>query len=89
MLTTHKTRRGHYRFNVDAVEAYFGIQINKPVVVGEKPVQEEQSSPVFESPQEEEYFSYVADDEHYTLVFKRMTEVKHSLKIFEYNPASM
>ena len=26
-------------------------------------------------------FTYVADEEHYTEVFKRMTEVKHSLKI--------
>lgn len=26
-------------------------------------------------------FSYVADEEHYTEVFRRMTEVKHSLKI--------
>ena len=29
----------------------------------------------------EEGFSYVADEEHYTQVFKRMTEVKRSLKI--------
>ena len=32
-------------------------------------------------PQTEEGFSYVADEEHYTEVFKRMTEVKRSLKI--------
>ena len=31
--------------------------------------------------QVEDDFSYVADEEHYTQVFKRMTEVKHSLKI--------
>ena len=30
VLPAHKTRRGHWRFNVDAVEKYFGIQINKP-----------------------------------------------------------
>ena len=30
VLPSHKTHRGHYRLNVDAVEAYFGIQINKP-----------------------------------------------------------
>ena len=29
----------------------------------------------------EDSFSYVADEEHYTQVFKRMTEVKQSLKI--------
>lgn len=30
VLPAHKTRRGHWRFNVDAVENYFGIQVNKP-----------------------------------------------------------
>ena len=30
VLPCHRTRRGHYRLNVDAVETYFGIQINKP-----------------------------------------------------------
>ena len=67
--------------NIDAVEKYFGIQINKPTEVEEKPVLEELSLPIFESTQDEEYFSYVADEEHYTEVFKRMTEVKRSLKI--------
>ena len=37
VLPSHRTRRGHYRLNVDAVEAYFGIQINKPTVVVDKP----------------------------------------------------
>ena len=31
--------------------------------------------------QTEEGFSYIADEEHYTEVFRRMTEVKRSLKI--------
>ena len=30
VLLGHKTRRGHWRFNVDAVEKYFGVQINVP-----------------------------------------------------------
>ena len=34
-----------------------------------------------EEPQTEDRFSYVADEEHYTQVFKRMAEVKQSLKI--------
>jgi excisionase family DNA binding protein len=34
-----------------------------------------------EEPQTEDRFSYVADEEHYTQVFKRMAEVKRSLKI--------
>ena len=29
VLPAHKTRRGHWRFSVDAVEKYFGIQVNK------------------------------------------------------------
>lgn len=31
VLPGHKTRRGHWRLNVDAVEKYFGIKINKPI----------------------------------------------------------
>lgn len=34
-----------------------------------------------EVPHEENGVTYVVDEEHYTLVFKRMTEVKRSLKI--------
>ena len=30
VLPCHRTRRGHYRLNVDAVEKHYGIQINKP-----------------------------------------------------------
>ena len=81
VLPSHRTRRGHYRLNVDAVEKYFGIQINKPIEVVDIPAPEELSSPVFESPQAEDFITYVADEEHYTEVFKRMTKVKHSLKI--------
>ena len=35
----------------------------------------------FEKSEIEKCVSYIADEEHYTQVFKRMTEVKHSLKI--------
>lgn len=41
VLPTHKTRRGHYRYNADAVEEYFGIQVNEPEVVVEEPVADE------------------------------------------------
>ena len=34
-----------------------------------------------EDGQKEDNFTYIADDEHYTEVFRRMTEVKHDLKI--------
>ena len=42
---------------------------------------QEESDSVEEVSQAEDGVSYVADDEHYTQVFRRMTEVKHSLKI--------
>jgi len=40
-----------------------------------------ESDSIVEEAQLEDSISYVADEEHYTEVFKRMTEVKHSLKI--------
>lgn len=39
------------------------------------------SDSIVEEPQTRDNFSYVTDEEHYTEVFKRMTEVKRSLKI--------
>ena len=68
VLPAHKTRRGHWRFKVDAIEKYFDVVVNKPIENVDKP-------------QREDGFAYVEDEEHYTVVFKRMTEVKHSLKI--------
>lgn len=41
----------------------------------------DKSAPIVEKPQTEGGVAYVADEEHYTEVFKRMTEVKRSLKI--------
>lgn len=40
-----------------------------------------ESESIVEAPQMKNGISYVADEEHYTEVFKRMTEVKRSLKI--------
>ena len=40
----HQTRRGHWRLNVDAVEEYFGIQINNPDEVSKE--QESIKSPI-------------------------------------------
>lgn len=40
-----------------------------------------ESDSIAEKPQKKESFSFVVDEEHYTKVFKRMTEVKCSLKI--------
>lgn len=41
----------------------------------------EKDKPVIEKPQIKSGISFVVDEEHYTQVFKRMTEVKRSLKI--------
>ena len=41
----------------------------------------EKSATVIQEPQTKSRFLYVSDEEHYTEVFKRMTEVKRSLKI--------
>ncbi len=40
-----------------------------------------ESNSIVNEPQTRDNVSYVADEEHYTEVFKRMTEVKRSLKI--------
>ena len=45
----------------------------------------DESDSIVEEPHTEDGVSYVADEEHYTEVFKRMTEVKHSLKIVTAN----
>ena len=44
-------------------------------------IHEERADSIAEEAQTENRVSYVADEEHYTEVFKRMTEVKRSLKI--------
>lgn len=44
-------------------------------------INEEGADSIAEEPQTKDDISYVADEEHYSEVFKRMTEVKRSLKI--------
>lgn len=36
VLSCHKTRRGHWRFNIVDIEEHFGIKINTPALVEEK-----------------------------------------------------
>lgn len=89
VLPSHKTRRGHYRLNVDAVEKCFGIQINKPEETVDKPKKEEpivegelvEDVSLLEEEMGEDGFLYIQDKEHITTVFKKMTEVRKSLKI--------
>ena len=44
-------------------------------------IKEEEERPMYEVSKIEDRVSYVADEGHYTQVFKQMSEVKHSLKI--------
>ena len=69
----HRTRRGHYRLNVDAVEKYFGIQINKPEEVEEKPIKEEKAIPPSDT--------RLITENHYTEVIERICAAKSSIKI--------
>lgn len=81
VLSGHKTRRGWWRLNVEAVEEYFGIQINKPE---EKDVKPPKTVPKPQPKQDSVVGSgieYIEDEEHFTQVFKRIAEVEHNLKI--------
>lgn len=77
-IPSHRTRRGHYRFLPEELKK---LGLTKPKA--EIPIVEEEleDEPFVEETVEEDGFSFVADEEHYTQVFKRMTEVKNSLKI--------
>ena len=52
-----------------------------PQDLAELGVIKEEADPIPEETQTEDCVCFVADEEHYTEVFKRMTEVEHSLKI--------
>ena len=73
VLPGHKTRRGWWRFNVDAVEKYFGIQVNKPEEVEDKPIQEEKAIPPSDT--------RLIKENHYEEVIERICSAKSSIKI--------
>ena len=50
-------------------------------VLEEQGLIQEKPSHVIEEPQTKDCIYFVTDEEHYTKVFKKMTEVEHSLKI--------
>ena len=66
-LPAHKAPKSGWRINPQDLAALGLIQ--------------EETDSIVEEPQTEDGLCYVADEEHYTQVFKRMTEVKRSLKI--------
>ena len=69
-LPAHKTRRGHWRFNMEVIEKYFGIQINKPKEEI-KPKEEVQKT----------YSTRVITGDYYQEVIKRICEAKSSIRI--------
>ena len=73
VLPCHRTRRGHYRLNVDAVEKYFGIQINKPEEVEDKPIKEEEAIPASNT--------RLITENHYEEVIERICAAKSSIRI--------
>ena len=73
VLPCHRTRRGHYRLNVDAVEEYFGIQINKPKEVEDKPIKGEKAIPPSDT--------RLITENHYKEVIERICAAKSSIKI--------
>ena len=78
-LPAHKTRRGHWRFNVEVIEKYFDIQINKPKEVKPK---EEVVKPVYPSvPKPTSETRLIINVNHYEEVIKRICEAKSSIKI--------
>ena len=69
VLPTHKTRRGHWRFNVDAVEKYFGVQVNKPA---EETIKNTGSSP---------HDTRLITEDFYHEVLERIFKAKSSILI--------
>lgn len=78
VLPAHKTRKGHWRFNVDAAEKFFGIQINKPEVVLEEATADNLSKCPSGT-------RLITNKEHYDEVVKRICEAKSSVKIMTAN----
>lgn len=100
VLPCHKTRRGHYRLNVDAVEEYFGIQINKPVEEISKPapkvtpraakVQPRHAGVVTNpSPKEKNAASagtqLILNEDHYHAVIDKICAAKSSIRLMTAN----
>ena len=66
-LPAHKARKGHWRLNVDAVEKYFGIQINNPSKANDEKILPMGTRLIIEN--------------HYEEVIKRICSAKTSIKI--------
>ena len=82
-LPAHKAPKSGWRVSLEDLSE-LGLILNETPNFVEEP-EKEMYEKLFDKPVEdienEDGFYYVADEEHYTLVFKRMSEVKQSLKI--------
>lgn len=90
VLPAHKTRRGHWRLNVPDVEKYFGIQINKPSEVEEKPVSKTESAKDSKRVNEDKGAriqgihlggARLITENHYQKIFEHIFAAKSSIKI--------
>ena len=86
VLPAHKSRRGRWRLNVDAVEQYFGILINNPKedekLVVTKP--QKVSKPAVDKKSNSET-RLIINENHYQDVIQRICTAKSSIKIMTAN----
>lgn len=76
VLPAHKARRGHWRLNTDAVEKYFGVQINKPTIEVEEPMSIDDSS---------NETLLILNESHYQEIIDRICSAKSSIRIMTAN----
>lgn len=77
VLPAHKTRRGYWRFNVDAAEKFFGIVIN-PIMDLDDEEEEEQMSTEKEQTASN---TRLIIENHYKEIIERVRAAKSSIKI--------
>ena len=77
-IPSHRTRRGHYRFLPEELEKLGLTKTKAEIPIVEEELEDE---PFVEETVEEDGFSYIQDEEHFTEILPKMAEVKNSLKI--------
>jgi len=85
VLPAHKTRRGHWRFNVDAVEKFFKIVINPITEDDDNDDSESDVEPFEVAELKQGETRFIFNDEHYDEVIRRICSAKSSIKIMTAN----
>lgn len=94
VLPSHRNRRGHYRFNVDAVEKYFGIVINnieQGIIKAHRDeynrwkVSKESVINYSKCPLPPNDTQLIINENHYQEVIERICAAKSSVKIMTAN----